>query len=41
MLRVNAIHEDVKFTRAMTKGVQSELEGVASWLGLNGVEPAP
>ena len=35
VLRVNAIHEDVKFTRAITKGVQAELEGLASWLGLD------
>jgi uncharacterized protein YcaQ len=40
VLRVNAIHEDVKFTRAMTKAVQSELEDLASWLGLNAIEPA-
>jgi uncharacterized protein len=40
VLRVNAIHEDVKFTRTMTKAVQSELEDLASWLGLEGVEPA-
>jgi uncharacterized protein YcaQ len=39
MLRVNAIHEDVKFTRAMTKAVQSELENLALWLGLDAVEP--
>jgi uncharacterized protein YcaQ len=39
VLRVHAIHEDVKFTRAMTKGVQSELEDLASWLGLDAVEP--
>mgnify|MGYP003693713719 CR=1 FL=1 len=26
VLRVNAIHEDVKFTRAMTKSVNAELE---------------
>jgi uncharacterized protein YcaQ len=38
VLRVNAIHEDVKFTRAMTKAVQSELEDLASWLGLAAVE---
>jgi uncharacterized protein len=36
-LRVNAVHEDAKFTRAMTKAVQDELEGLASWLGLAGV----
>ena len=38
VLRVNAIHEDVTFTRAMTKGVQGELDDLASWLGLDGVE---
>jgi uncharacterized protein len=35
VLRVNAIHEDVKFTRSMTKAVQAELEDLASWLGLS------
>jgi uncharacterized protein len=39
VLRVNAIHEDVKFTRTIAKGVQAELEDLASWLGLT-VEPA-
>jgi uncharacterized protein len=34
VLRVNAIHEDVKFSRAITKGVQAELEDLARWLGL-------
>jgi len=38
VLQVNAIHEDVKFTRTMTKAVQSELEDLASWLGLAAVE---
>jgi hypothetical protein len=38
VLRVSAIHEDVKFTRAMTKDVQAELEDLASWLGLDAVE---
>jgi uncharacterized protein len=38
VLRVNAIHEDVKFTRAMTKDVQAELEDLASWLGLSAIE---
>ena len=38
VLRVNAIHEDVKFTRAMTKGVQAELEDLTSWLGLDALE---
>jgi len=40
VLRVNAIHEDVKFTRAMTRAVRDELEDLASWLGLAAVEPA-
>jgi len=34
VLRVNAIHEDVKFTRAITKGVQAELDELAAWLAL-------
>ena len=39
VLRVHAIHEDVKVTRTMTKAVQNELEDLASWLGLAAVEP--
>jgi len=39
VLRVNAIHEDVKFTRAIGKSVQAELEDLASWLGLSNVAP--
>jgi uncharacterized protein len=39
VLRLNAIHEDVKFTRTMTKAVQAELDDLASWLGLSAVEP--
>ena len=39
VLRVNAIHEDVRFTRTMTKAAQTELEDLASWLGLGAVEP--
>ena len=35
VLQVHAIHEDVKFTRAITKGVRAELEDLASWLGLD------
>jgi uncharacterized protein YcaQ len=34
VLRVNAIHEDVPFTRAMTTSVRAELDDLASWLGL-------
>jgi uncharacterized protein YcaQ len=40
VLRVHAIHEDVKFTRTMTKAVRAELEDLASWLGMAAVEPA-
>ena len=40
VLRVNAIHEDVRFTRTMTKAVQTELQDLASWLGLGAVESA-
>ena len=34
ILRVNAIHEDVKFTKPMANAVRAELEDLASWLGL-------
>jgi uncharacterized protein len=40
VLRVNAIHEDVKFTRTMSKAVRAELDDLAAWLGLGAVEPA-
>ena len=40
VLRVNAIHEDVRFSRAMSKAVQAELEDLASWLVLREFEPA-
>jgi uncharacterized protein len=40
VLQVHAIHEDVTFTPAMTKAVRAELEDLAAWLGLGGVEPA-
>jgi uncharacterized protein YcaQ len=38
VLRVNAIHQDVPFTRAMTTAVRAELDDLASWLGLAAVE---
>jgi len=38
VLRVNAIHEDVRFTGAMKKAVNAELDALASWLGLAAVE---
>jgi uncharacterized protein YcaQ len=37
VLRVHAIHEDVRFTRTITRAVQAELEDLASWLGLGAV----
>ena len=39
VLRVHAIHEDVRFTRAITKAVQAELQDLAVWLELAAVEP--
>src|SRR5205823_5605136 len=41
VLRVHAVHEDVKFTRAVAKAVQAELDDLASWLELDAVEVAP
>jgi len=38
VLRVNAIHEDVKFSRAVARGVDTELEDLAGWLGLGTIE---
>ena len=38
VLRVNAIHEDVKFTAAIRKAVNAEIEDLASWLGLDDVD---
>jgi uncharacterized protein YcaQ len=38
-LQVNAVHEDVRFTRAMTVAVEAELEALATWLGLADVRP--
>jgi uncharacterized protein len=34
VLEVHAVHEDGKFTRAITKAVHAELEELSSWLGL-------
>jgi uncharacterized protein len=39
VLRVHAIHEDVKFSGTTTKAVQAELQDLGSWLGLAAVEP--
>ena len=38
VLRVHAIHEDVRFTRAVTKAVNAELDALAAWLGLDAVD---
>ena len=40
VLRVNAIHEDVKFTRAIAKAADAEIDNLASWLGLEAIERA-
>ena len=40
VLRVDAIHEDVKFTRVMTKSVNAELEDLAAWLALDTIGAA-
>ena len=34
VLRVNAIHEDVRFTRSIRAAVDEEIESLAAWLGL-------
>ena len=34
VLRVNAVHPDVRFTGAITAAVDSEIAALASWLGL-------
>ena len=38
VLRVHAVHEDVRFTRALKAAVDAEIEALASWLGLRAVE---
>jgi uncharacterized protein len=40
VLDVHAVHEDVRFTRAMTNAVDRELEALTSWLGLETVSRA-
>ena len=34
---MNAIHEDVRFTKAIAKDVRAELDDLAAWLGLGEV----
>jgi hypothetical protein len=38
VLRVNAVHEDVTFTRPMARAVRAELDDLAAWLGLDAVK---
>lgn len=35
VLRINALHRDVRFTKAMTADVDAEIEFLAGWLGLS------
>ena len=38
VFRVHAVHEDVRFTRAITKAVNAEIEALSTWLGLAAIE---
>ena len=38
VLVVHAIHEDVRLTRPIRRAVDAELEALADWLGLGGVQ---
>ena len=40
VLRVHAIHEDVRFTRPIARAVRAELDDLAVWLGLERVDLA-
>jgi uncharacterized protein YcaQ len=40
LLQVYAVHQDVPFTRAMTRAVKAELKALATWLGLDDVRYA-
>ncbi|CAN5290466.1 winged helix-turn-helix domain-containing protein [soil metagenome] len=35
VLRIKALHRDVRFTKAMTADVEAEIESFTGWLGLN------
>jgi uncharacterized protein YcaQ len=39
-LRVDAVHADVRWTKAIRAGVDAELAALATWLGLDGVRTA-
>jgi hypothetical protein len=34
VLRVNALHQDVPFTKVMTAGIRGEIKDLAKWLDL-------
>ena len=38
VLRIHALHEDVRFTSAIGKAVNAEIEALASWLGLAAID---
>jgi uncharacterized protein YcaQ len=38
VLRVNAVHEDIRFTKAIARAVEDELADLASWPGLDAIE---
>lgn len=38
VLRVHAIHEDVPFTREIARDVRTEIEALASWLGMRTID---
>ncbi|MDQ3345104.1 MAG: winged helix DNA-binding domain-containing protein [Chloroflexota bacterium] len=38
VLRINAIHEDVPFSRQLRKAVRGEVDELASWLGLGAID---
>jgi hypothetical protein len=37
VLRVHAIHEDVRFTKPIAKAVGAEIEALAGWIGLDAI----
>jgi uncharacterized protein YcaQ len=41
ILRVNAIHPDVTFTKTMTAAVRREIKDLAHWLELDLTMPVP
>lgn len=41
LLRVNAVHQDVKFTAAMARAVDGEIDSLAAFLGLRVTRAAP